>query len=236
MKLKDITCDLKYAKELQSLGAEQTKSFAVFYGAQLCGPTPFDSANQDLCGTLSSREKKSTQAYCVAAFTTDELLELLPKEIKHNFNEHSSYYLCMGYDGERGIPMAWYEDNDLSGKDEMLVSRGDKKLANALAKVLIWLLKHNKIKFVSKSIMLRGKELVPPTERAVYARIPRKFYSFKLNRWVLVMAPHMIPGSNMYWRDFIDLETGKKIDDCGEDTLAKLHARTLSNINNQNLF
>jgi len=46
----------------------------------------------------------------------------------------------------------------------------------------------------------------------------------------------MIPGSNMYWRDFIDLETGKKIDDCGEDTLAKLHAITLSNINNPNLF
>jgi hypothetical protein len=121
MELKNITCDLKYARMLKSFGVDQTKSYAVFYGAQLCGPVSFNSANQDLCGTISNRNRKDSQEYFIATFTTDELLELLPKDIKHGKNNFSSYYLCMGYDGEFELPMAWYEDNDLIGPDDMLM-------------------------------------------------------------------------------------------------------------------
>lgn len=237
MKLKDITCDLKYAKTLKALGVDQTSSFAVFYGCNLVGPTPFKDANQDLCGTLSNRNDKKTQDYFVSTFTTEELLNILPKEIKHNFNEHSSYYLCMGYDGENGLPMAWYEDNDLCGKDEMLVSEADVKLSNALAKVLIWLLKNNKIdgykkEEKQKKISLKSQE--PPKEKVIYKAMPKRFYGYENKCWILRSKP-VLEGS-FYVCTFTKEITGEKIEELADKTSAKLSARVLDFINNRNFF
>jgi len=41
--------------------------------------------------------------------------------------------------------VTWYEDNDLSGKEEIFVSCSDKKLSNSLAKLLIKLLEEKHI-------------------------------------------------------------------------------------------
>jgi len=234
MELKDIVCDLKYAKLLKKYGVDQTKSFAVFYGNGLL--YEFDEANRDMCGMLSRRENKKVQERFTAAFTSDELLEILPKNIPNNFNDHSDYYFCMGYDSENHFPIVYYEDNDLSGSEETLVVKYDKKFSNALAKLLIWLIKNKHVILGNSEKDCPPKQKEIPTERPIYKRIPKFFYSFKNGFWVRTSKEYTQGGSQFVWRDFIKEETGEKMEDCGETTSARLRNRILSYINNPNLF
>jgi hypothetical protein len=239
MELKDIVCDLKYAKLLKKYGVDQTKSFAVFYGCQNCGLTSFKDVNQDLCGIISDRKAENSQKYFISTFTTEELLEMLPKDVKHNYNNHSSYYLCMGFDGEYGLPLVWYEDNDLDGKDEILISKSDKKLPNALAKVLFWLLKNKKFELPDAAIKRKEEKKNrffqnPPEERIIYKKMPKRFYSFKHKSWIL--RTKTVLDGNWYSCDLTNESTGKKIDTISDTTLAKLNTRLLSCINNPKMF
>jgi hypothetical protein len=237
MKLNRIVCDLKYAIKLKELGVSQTTSYAVYYGHRKnYSLLPFEYANRDMCGMLTKRSLEEVQSLFISTFTSDELLKMLPKEIKHNFNDHSSYCLNIGYDGKFNLPIVWYDDNDLDDKDEILISIGDRKMTNALAKMLIWVLEKSnsplenpvkKIKTIKKPI---------PLERVIHTKVPKVFYSFKLNCWVYVSNPFTIKGNDMYWREFLNYETREKIDDCAEISLPRLSERTLKNINNQNLF
>lgn len=238
MKLEDITCDLKYAKKLKELGVDQTSSFAVFYGGRMAGPVPFRDANQDLCYTLSRRWDKETQLYFVSTFTVEELLEILPKEIKHNFTTHSSYFLSMGYDGEFNTPIAWYEDNDLSGKDEILILMSDKKkFANALAKILIWLLKENKLTFVDKNTTKKEK-VSPntiPSERVVHDKMEKYFYSFKHKCWFYrtkITVAHATPRGFWYSCKLVNKNTGKTLEEFSGVNRVDIKTRFLSFVNN----
>ena len=238
MKLEDITCDLQYAKKLKELGIDQTSSFAVFYGGRMAGPVPFNDANQDLCGTLTFREDRESQMNFVATFTMEELLNILPKEIKHNFTTHSSYFLSMGYDGEFNTPIAWYEDNDLSGKDEILILMSDKKkFANALAKVLIWLLKENRLKFVDKNTSKKEKvsPKTTPADRVVYDKMEKHFYSFKHNCWFYrtnITVAHATPRGFWYSCKLVNKNTGKTLEEFSGVNRVDIKTRFLSFVNN----
>lgn len=241
MELKDFICDKKYAIRLKKLGVDQTKSYAVFYGCQSAVPTPFKDANQDSCGTIFNRKDKDSQKCFIATFTVDELLEILPKEIKHKHNDFSSYYLCMGYDGEKSFPMAWYEDSDLFGVDEILISEADAKLSNALAKVLIWLIKHKYINFVTEPAQKKVKKCQRqiPIEKVVYNKMLKRIYSFKYKSWFtktkVVIESDSMKG-NWYSCKLINDTTDEVLEEFFGVSHSDLSNRFLSFINNPNFF
>jgi len=147
MKIEELICDFEFTEKLKELGVPQDTSYFVSYGRMKnnCFTTTFSAANQDLCNMISERDEKAQDSY-ISRFTVDELLEFLPKEIDHDHNEWSTYYICMGCAGDApDIWVAWYEDNDLSGPEEILASCYDKKLPNSLAKLLIKLLEEKHI-------------------------------------------------------------------------------------------
>jgi hypothetical protein len=125
----------------------------------------------------------------------------------------------------------------LCGKDETLVSKGDKKLANALAKVLIWLLKNNKIdgykkEEKQKKTSLKSQE--PPKEKVIYKAMPKRFYGYENKCWILRSKP-VLEGS-FYVCTFTKEITGEKIEELADKTPARLSARVLDFINNRNFF
>jgi len=233
MKLKEIVCDLKYAKILKDLGVDQTKSFSVFYSDDWKLVSPFEFAITDSTGLCFNRESEEGQKKFISTFTTDELLEILPKEIQHGKNDFSSYYLCMGYDGEHGLPMVWYEDNDLTGQD-MWISRSDKKMVNALAKILIWLLKKEKIQISNKTKEKKIKREIP-IERVLYKRMGKFFYSFKYNSW-FVKTKTIIENDSKYgywYKSSLVNESNQNVleEICGRSH-SDLSQRMLSYVNN----
>ena len=80
------------------------------------------------------------------AYTVAELGVLLPKEIEHNFNTWSSYYISFGNDGVNNEPGVWYMDDDLYGEKSILHGTGALTEADARAQMLIWLIENGKIK------------------------------------------------------------------------------------------
>lgn len=242
MELKDITCDLKYAKTLKKLGVDQTTSYAIYDHSQFTKASfliPFKVKDTNVFGFHFDRRNKETQKQITSTFTTEELLKILPKEIKHNHNGWSSYCLCIKYLTDS--PIAYYKDNKLSRDLEILVSESNKKLSNALAMVLIWLLKNKKIKILGTPIKKEKKikktlPQKPPTERVIYKRVPKRAYSFLHKCWFTFSKPYTTVKSKLVWRDLINEETEETIDDFGENTAAKLSERVLSYINNPKLF
>ena len=242
MEIKDIVCDLRFAKALKTFGVEQLSSVFVF--PRIPGtekhfsdsPTLFSMLNNEFGEPLKDRDTEESKLLFVSTFTAEELLKILPKEIKHNHNSHSCYYLCMGYDGTRRdeFPLAWYEDNDLSGEDEMLVLKSDEKLANTLAKLLLWLLKSRKITLVNGKASEKKKRNQIPEEREVFTKTPRRFYSIKYKCWVT--RTKLKQDENWYGCDLINESTGEKIDTIEDRTCAKLKERLLEIINNPKMF
>lgn len=234
MELKDITCDLKYARKLKCLGVEQTSSFAVFYGGDMSVPTPFQFANQDMCGCLTDRGGKDTQRCFVSTFTSDELLKMLPLECKDD-NSSLAYYLCFTC-YFKNIFGVWYETIDSEDGEMRLISKSDKKFSNALAKVLIWLLQKKKIKPPNKAVEKKEKELKIKSllGRTVYKRAPRRFYSNVYDCWVL--KTKTVLNENWYECDLIKEKTGEKIETISDRTMAKLGQRVIAYISNPNLI
>lgn len=242
MELKDIVCDRKYAEKLKELGVDQTSSYAVFYG----GPnylSSFREANIDLCGCITDRKTVRAQQYFTATFTIGELLKKLPKNIPHSHSyDGASYYLMMSYDGECGYPIAWYEDDDLLPKAEFLVTKSDKKkLVNALAKMLIHLIKKDIISFNKPAVMLKkdrkGKDA--PPERVVHTKMLKRYYSFKYNCWFLktrVKVESATPRGYWHCCDLINEATGEGLENFMAVSPADLARRVLEFVNNPKMF
>lgn len=240
MEVKDIVCSLRFSKALKKLGVELAPSVFVFpkkTGVEKRfsdSPMLFSALINEFGESLNNKENKQL---FISTFTAEELLKILPKEIKHNHNDHSSYYLCMGYSSVDNIPVVWYEDNDLFGPDETLVSKSDEMLVNALAKLLIWLLKNEKITLEEKKVPEKKKKKSKngiPEERIVFTRVPQRFYSFVHKCWVI--KKEIIIDGNWYDCDLVNESTGEIIETVSETTRARLGTRLLSYVNNPKMF
>lgn len=227
MKLNKITCDLEYAEKLKELGVDQTRSFAVFYTYL----ATFDSANHDLCGTITKRDKKAQQYY-VSTFTTDELLEILPKRIVTG--EYSSKNVCVVCGEKENI--VWYEDEN--DDNILLKSLSDKKLPNALAKLLIWVLEQDKAPSKNKKKDLNYTKEIPK-ERVEYKRLGKFFYSFKYGCWFVRTKTKIENDSKGgYWHisSFVNESSKEVLEEvCGKNS-HDLSERMLSFINNPKNF
>ena len=227
MKLNKITCDLKYAERLKELGVDQTTSYAIFYTYL----SSFDSANHDLCGTIIKRDKKAQRHY-ISTFTTDELLRILPKRI--SIGEYSSKYVCLGQSEKENI--VWYEDEN--DDNILLIRLSDKKLPNALAQLLIWVLEQDKAP--SKKVNKEKKSIKEiPQERVEYKRLGKFFYSFKYGCWFIKTKTKMENDSKGgYWHisSLVNESTKEILEEvCGKSP-ADLSERMLSFINNPKNF
>jgi len=103
---------------------------------------------------LTEAAKVGGYAYPVEyfpTFTVAELGVMLPEEINHKHNEHSSYYFMQGHgingETEKNEPVCWYEDNDLETSLEVMNMKycGAKNEAQARADMLIFLLENKLI-------------------------------------------------------------------------------------------
>lgn len=138
MLLENQVCTLEQAKKLKELGVAQNSQFSHIYfpemryrlAAQEIGDARWLEGATDV-----DKDKDVQSAYSVA-----ELGVMLPQEIDHEFNEHSSYYINYGYGADKAF--AWYEDNDLEGINEVLNFEffGGDTEAQARANMLIYLL------------------------------------------------------------------------------------------------
>jgi hypothetical protein len=132
MKLNDIVCDLKYAKQLKKLGVKQD---SLFYYLKMQG------YSKDLYPngyTIISRDR-NTDDLDYPAFTATELLEMLPDEIVNNklfYSRNIRPYK----NSQHLIDYNWFDQVCINIKSQI-----DKKLPNALAKMLIHLIKNKVI-------------------------------------------------------------------------------------------
>lgn len=231
MNLKYIVCDAKYAKQLNELGVPQT-SFAYFSVIKRDGKGETYKKQP----ILSENKKEENEYY--STFTVEELLKILPKDIPHSHSyDGASYYLMMSHDGECGYPIAWYEDDDLTPSTEFLVTKSDKvKLVNALAKLLIHLIKKKKLTFkeVKKSKNKPPKVREIPTERVVYEKVGKYFYSFKFKCWV--EKTKIVLDGNWYVCNLIKQDTGEVIEELAGRTQTDLAYRILQFVNNSKSF
>ena len=124
MKLKDIVHDLKYGKKLKELGVKQD---SLYY---------FDKEYEsDTCYTLLyGNGYGGSSPYKLSAFTSAELLEMLPEYIE-NITKH----LC-------NLNIHKYKDGYIIRYGSKLLEFKDKKPCNALAKMLIYLIENKLIK------------------------------------------------------------------------------------------
>jgi len=119
--VEDLVCGLIYAKKLKELGVKQESVFykndvGMIYDNKHPIVTAFD------CKGVSS------------AFTTDELMEILPKRIKNTFNiELAVFYQTSEAEFYVGYGDFYRDDWFVEEKFQT-----DKKLCNSLAKLLIW--------------------------------------------------------------------------------------------------
>lgn len=163
MDLKEQVCNLKLSKKLKELGVIQESLFHwvnhdTVYSSMSAHNEGWDVETSffvagigfDYSGMLSNKQKHKefTQEQIdefehYSAFTVAELGKLLPREVEHTKNEHSSYYIMFGYGDnmiDGSVPVVWYEDNDLNLNDEILQLCNGNTEADARAQMLIYLI------------------------------------------------------------------------------------------------
>ena len=138
----------------------------------------------------------------------------------------------MGHDGERNQPLVWYENNDLN--IPILVSKGDKKFSNALAKMLIWFLKSKQICSVKDKKSIKIVRQIP-LERNEYKKMEKYFYSFKYKAWfrrTSVKVESATPKGYWYSCLLINEDTEIVLEEFIEVSALNLKDRFLKFINN----
>ena len=140
MKLEQQCCSLEQGKRLKELGVTAEPLF--WHVIDIDPITPLDIIQKWQHSNFDQCEK-------YPAYTVAELGVMLPEEIGHKYNEHSSYYYMQGHSD---VPVKypklwviWYEDNDLSPELEVLnmqFAAGDTE-AEARAAMLIYLLENH---------------------------------------------------------------------------------------------
>jgi hypothetical protein len=134
MKLEDIVCDLKYARQLRKLKVKQDSLY--FYGKMIGVEHVYPSGYK-----IYDSEKASKFKNDYSAFTTDELLKLLPETIIFNgFDYHFTINI------KKGLYTVYYCETmfvDIKTRFLCNVIIKDKKLSNALVRMLIYLVKEN---------------------------------------------------------------------------------------------
>ena len=140
MKLEQQVCTLEQAKKLKELGVEQK----VLYQWKV-NDVQTVVIDTPMAMWIERYVPPVGNAF-YAAFTVAELGVMLPEEIGHKYNEHSSYYYMQGHSDvpvkSPKLWVIWYEDNDLSPELEVLnmqFAAGDTE-AEARAAMLIYLL------------------------------------------------------------------------------------------------
>ena len=136
MKIEDQVCSLELAKKLKELGVKQE---SLFYWSKLSIQNEY---NLELRTNIFNQE--IIFADCtdyISAFSVGELGEFLPKELRIN---NMSYYYTQMTDITGKIWICFYRNSlcelkDAEGTDEIEV--------NARAKILIYLIENNLIKF-----------------------------------------------------------------------------------------
>jgi len=142
MELKDICIDLEYAKKLKELGVKQDSIFYWWDWKNKKRQLP-DSVRE----TNGIKLEQGTPAFpsswiYYSAFTSAELLEWLPK----NFDKKYLGIAPSLNNDAYGISYGIYY---MSSSQNIEIMKEDKKLPNALAKMLIYLIE-NKLTEVSK--------------------------------------------------------------------------------------
>ena len=128
--LKDICQGLEYGITLKELGVKQDSLF-YWTGIDIDGIQP-----SIVKGGLDNLT-------CCSAFTTDELLEMLPYTYyKANLLTHKKEEYCRNldmWDSEHRGQYYFYSGSDVANND---CNFTDKKLCNTLAKMLIYLIEN----------------------------------------------------------------------------------------------
>jgi hypothetical protein len=131
MNLKDLVIDYEYAVKLKELGFKQKSLFwHVFY------------KNNPESKTIIMNPYSDSDVENISAFTSDELLEILPKFIEFKENFYNLEIDCVGRRNLENFCIKYnyqiYENfNYLDNEDFR-----DKKFSNALAKMLIYLIEN----------------------------------------------------------------------------------------------
>ena len=122
MQLKDIVCDLEYAKRLKELGIKQDTLFSFTTYTK-----KFNEAYH-----VSVVESKILETYeGINTFTTDELLEMLPPHLSYDRFGINSFDIGKFNDGV-GYISGYFDD------DYTMIKFIDNKLPNTSAQLLIW--------------------------------------------------------------------------------------------------
>jgi len=122
MKLEDLVCDVEYAEKLKELGVKRDTNFSYFM--EYKGDNKFNPKLWLSKDILIYKIKTMCVNDTYSAFTTDELLEMLPEKIK-----------------EYELTITKYNDEYLVCYEVITSFIGrfrDYKLSNALGKILIW--------------------------------------------------------------------------------------------------
>jgi hypothetical protein len=144
--LKDIVCDFEYAKKLKELGVKQESLFSCFID---------DDLNKIYIKDSNYDGGMDFDRNLCSAFTSDELLNILPKTLPnyyfliiHRIEEDDvpedidEYYV-----GQFGYRHDFYIDYKNCEDDSKICEEiHDKKLSNALAKMLVWLIENKYVK------------------------------------------------------------------------------------------
>jgi hypothetical protein len=125
MELKDIVIDFELAKELKELGVKQN---SLYYYKEF--------NNGDLIHEIKDWIPEHHEQYKISAFTSDELYEMIPYLIN---SDGKKYYLIIEKGYETQVFYKTLNDRDLEIPNFDFIL--DKRLCNALAKMLLYLLK-----------------------------------------------------------------------------------------------
>lgn len=147
MKIENQVCSLEQAKRLEELGITSKSLFywipwkAIDFDGVFIG----QECDKGFVHILNGEVETLGAGECFPAFTAAELGVMLPEEIDHPHNEHSSYYISYGFSdtpegGIKGRAICWYEDNDLAPHLETLKITSGETEAQCRAKMLIELL------------------------------------------------------------------------------------------------
>lgn len=152
MKREEQLINLNQAQKLESLGVEQ-ECRDWFYEYKINGSIDIRLNYVPALHEVVNRW---------AAFNVSELGKLLPSEIEHTHNEHSSYYLMIGYSATNKTKhLVYYEDNDLYMPLEILHSVDADTEASARSEMLIYLIENNLVQVQACNERLREFEKRP---------------------------------------------------------------------------
>ena len=130
MKLEDLVCDFEYAEKLKELGVKRDTNFSYFM--EYKGDNKFNPKLWLSKDILIYKIKTMCVNDTYSAFTTDELLEMLPKKIIKKFLRHTLDIHKL--DNNTGGFIVFYTNMSRG----FMISFTDYKLSNALAQLLIW--------------------------------------------------------------------------------------------------